>query len=84
VQRLAEATKPGWALPGDFMTSTTAAPPGAPERLTLTTSDVQQLTGWGRDHIRTLVRAGKLLNVGTTKRLLVTRSALQRYLEGAK
>lgn len=53
------------------------------ERLTIGTQETQKLTGWGRDHIRALVREGKLPNVGNSKRLLIPKSAVIRYLEQA-
>jgi excisionase family DNA binding protein len=53
------------------------------EQLTVGTQETQKLTGWGRDHIRALVREGKLPNVGNSKRLLIPKSAVIRYLEQA-
>jgi excisionase family DNA binding protein len=50
-------------------------------RLTLKLEEIQALTGWGRDYIRALIREKKLPNVGNTKRFLVPRVALMRYLE---
>ena len=51
------------------------------EKLTLDTKEIVQLTGWGRDHVRVLVRNGQLNNVGTRKRILISRKALLNYLE---
>jgi excisionase family DNA binding protein len=53
------------------------------ERLTAGTQEAQELTGMGRDQIRKLVREGKLPNVGNSKRVLIPRSAIIRYLEQA-
>jgi excisionase family DNA binding protein len=53
------------------------------ERLTVGTQETQALTGLGRDHIRKLVREGVLPNVGNSKRLLIPKSAVIRYLEQA-
>ncbi len=53
------------------------------ESLTINTQATQTLTGWGRDHIRKLVKEGKLPNVGNSKRLLIPRCALIRFLESA-
>ena len=53
------------------------------ERLTYTTSEIQKVTGLGRDHVNALIREGKFPNVGTTKRFVVPRVAVTRYLEQA-
>jgi excisionase family DNA binding protein len=53
------------------------------EQLTAGTQATQDLTGFGRDHIRKLVKEGKLPNVGNSKRILIPRAALIRYLEQA-
>jgi excisionase family DNA binding protein len=53
------------------------------ERLTLDVKEIMALTGWGRDHVRQMVRDRKLPNVGTRRRLLVPRKALEAYLERA-
>ncbi len=54
------------------------------EKLTLDTAEIQKITGFGRDHIKKLVRDGKLPNLGNSKRFIVARAALLRYLEGQK
>ena len=55
------------------------------EKLTLTIPEVQKLTGWGRDHAHTLIKTGVLKNVGTQRRFLIARTALERFLvEGKK
>ena len=51
------------------------------DRLTVDTKEIMQLTQWGRDFVRLLVKNGTLPNVGTQKRILVPRKALQDYLE---
>lgn len=51
------------------------------ERLTLDTKELMSLTGWGRDHVRHLIRSNALPNVGTRRKILVPRKALDRYLE---
>jgi excisionase family DNA binding protein len=54
-------------------------------KLTLTTLEVCSLTGLGRDHVQNLVKDGKLPNVsGNVKRILIPRSALERFLEGVQ
>jgi excisionase family DNA binding protein len=53
------------------------------EKLTLTVDEIVELTQLGRDHTKKLIRDGKLPNVGNTKRFLVPRSAVIRYLENA-
>jgi excisionase family DNA binding protein len=51
-------------------------------KLTLTTLDTCYLTGWGRDYVQDLVKAGTLPNVsGNQKRILIPRIALEKYLE---
>jgi excisionase family DNA binding protein len=52
-------------------------------RLTAGTQEAQELTGFGHNHIRKLVREGKLPNVGNSKRVLIPRSAIICYLEQA-
>ena len=52
-------------------------------KLTVNTQEIQRLTGLGRDHIRNLVRNGTLPNIGNSKRLLIPKSAVLRYLEQA-
>jgi excisionase family DNA binding protein len=54
---------------------------GSMEKLTLTPSEIQKLVGWGRDFTIRLIHEGKLPNVGNTKRFLVPRSAVLRFLE---
>ncbi len=51
------------------------------DRLTVDTKEIMLLTQWGRDYVRLLVRNGTLPNVGTQKRILVPRKALQEFLE---
>ncbi len=41
-----------------------------------------ELTGWGRDKTRALIKAGMLPNIGG-RRILVPRKALEQYLEAA-
>lgn len=53
------------------------------EKLTVNTEELQALTGFGRDHVKRLIREGKLPNVGNAKRFLVPRSAVVNYLESA-
>ena len=54
-------------------------------KLTVNTQEIQQLTGLGRDRIRTLVRSGVLPNVsGSPRRVVVPRTALEKYLQGQK
>ncbi len=53
------------------------------EKMTLTPAEIQRLVGWGRDFTIRLIHDGKLPNVGNTKRFLVPRSAVIRYLESA-
>jgi excisionase family DNA binding protein len=53
-------------------------------KLTLSTLEVCYLTGLGRDHVQNLVKDGTLPNIsGNTKRILIPRSALEKYLQGA-
>ena len=51
------------------------------ERLTLDTKELMALTGWGRDHVRQLVRSNALPNLGTRRKILVPRKALDAYLD---
>ena len=51
------------------------------ERLTLDTKEVMEATGWGRDFVRQLIRSNALPNVGTHRKILIPRKALDRYLE---
>jgi hypothetical protein len=53
------------------------------QRLTVNTKEIQILTGWGREHVLNLVRNKELPNVGNSKRVLVPRAAIERYLEQA-
>jgi excisionase family DNA binding protein len=52
-------------------------------KLTVSTQEIQTLTGLSRDQVFSLIRQGKLPNVGTRRRFIVPKTALLRYLEQA-
>lgn len=52
------------------------------ERQTLKTCEVKQLTGQSLEAIRGLVKKGVLPNISGTRRVLIPRSAVERYLNG--
>lgn len=53
------------------------------QRSTVNIAEAQSISGLGRDHIRGLLRNGKLSNVGTSmKRARILRVQLERFVNG--
>ena len=52
------------------------------ERQTLKTYEVRQITGQSLEAIRALVKQGVLPNVSGTRRVLIPRSAVEKFLNG--
>lgn len=50
------------------------------ERRTHDTRELQKILGLGRIQIQKLVRDGKLPNLGTSRKILVSRAAIAKYL----
>lgn len=51
------------------------------QTLTVTLAQAQVITGLGRDHLRALIRDGKIPNVGPRTRVRIPRAALERWLD---
>jgi excisionase family DNA binding protein len=54
-----------------------------PVRVTLKTKEIMDITGWGRDKTQAMLREGKLPNIGSRRRPLVPRQALETYIQNA-
>ena len=54
------------------------------QTLTVTLEEAQRITQLGRDHLRALVRVGKLPNVGPRTRIRIPRLALEAYISGSQ
>jgi excisionase family DNA binding protein len=51
---------------------------------TLTVIEIQKITRLGRMHVQKLIRDGTLPNLGSSKRFIVSRAAVQRFLNQSK
>jgi hypothetical protein len=53
------------------------------ERQTLNRAEIQAVTGLSRDAVLAKIKTGELPNIGSQRRILVPRSAVERMLSGA-